>query len=241
MPVFSDPAALRQVALFEDLTLDQLSHLNGLLHRKAFSAGMSVMMEEQPGEVAYVILSGTVKIYIEGEEETDVILAVLGHGEVVGEMSLVDSLGRSASVVALEDSTLLWIDRTAFWECLRTIPVLTFNLTRVLSRRVRLANVQVHALATLDVPGRVARQLLAFAQEYGQEAPGGGKLIPIRLTQTDLAGLVGASRVRVNQALVQWKRRKIISVDDRHRITIHNPAPLARLCDQPASLPARAA
>lgn len=235
MSVFSDPATLREVALFEGLTLDQLSHLNGLLYRKAFPAGADVMMEEQPGEVAYIILRGTVKIFVVGEGETDVILAVLGHGEVVGEMSLVDSLGRSASVVALEDSTLLWIDRTAFWECLRTMPVLTFNLARILSRRVRLANVQVHALATLDVPGRVARQILAFAHEYGQDTPDGGRLIPIRLTQTDLAGLVGASRVRVNQALMQWKRRKIISVDERHRITVHNAAPLARRCNQPAA------
>lgn len=230
MTAFDDPERLRHIPLFSELAPDHLAHVNALLHRKTFAAGQSIMAVEHPGEVVYLLSSGAVKIYVEGEEETDVILAILGPGEVVGEMSLIDRLGRSADVVTLEDCTLLWMDRAAFWECLQTMPPMTFALTRILSRRVRMADAHIRSLATLDVYGRVARQLLTFAHEYGQPAADGSVLIPLRLTQNDIAGLVGASRVRVNQVLVAWKRRKYLSVDAHHRITLHNQAPLIQRC-----------
>jgi CRP/FNR family cyclic AMP-dependent transcriptional regulator len=77
-------------------------------------------------------------------------------------------------------------------------------------------------MATLDVHGRVARQLLALADALGEEAAGGGVRIPLRITQSDLAALVGATRVRVNEVLVGFTRRRLIAVDPRHRITIHD-------------------
>jgi CRP/FNR family cyclic AMP-dependent transcriptional regulator len=89
----------------------------------------------------------------------------------------------------------------------------------MLSRRLRLANSRLQANATLDVEGRVALQLLSLSQELG-EATEHGTLIPIRLSQTDLAALVGASRVRVNQIVVDYKRRGIIDIDSRLRITL---------------------
>lgn len=201
-----------------------------MTHRRGFAAGAEIITAEQPGEVAYVILGGSVKILVEQPDGSVVILAVLGAGEVVGEMSLADSLGRSATVVTLEESTLLWMDRASFWRCLREMPSMTYNLVDILSRRLRLANAHARSLASLDVHGRVAGQLLAFAREYGRPAPNGEVRIPLRLTQNDLAGLVGASRVRVNQALGSYKRRNLLSIGSDHRITILDPAALARRC-----------
>lgn len=226
----TDASLLGALALFHDLKPDELDTLNALLHRRTFPAGTAVMTAEQPGDVAYIIMDGAVKIHVEQEDGTDVILAILGKGEVVGEMSMVDSLGRSANVVTLEPSPLLWMDRAAFWDCLRAMPTMTYNLAEILSRRLRLANERIQALATLDVYGRVARQILAFAREYGEVDAGGETRIPVRLTQGDLANLVGASRVRVNQVLVSYKRRRSISIDRNHRITVHNQAALARYC-----------
>jgi len=182
----------------------------------------------QPGEAVYVVLEGSVKASVVRPDGAEVILAILGPGEVVGEMSPADSLGRSADVVTLEGTTLLWIDRPTFRAGLSASPALARNLAEVLSRRLRLTNAHLISLASLDVPGRVASQLLALAREYGEETPEGATLIPMRLTQTDLAALVGASRARVNQALGYYKKRGLISVGRDGRIIVHDGPALAQ-------------
>jgi alkanesulfonate monooxygenase SsuD/methylene tetrahydromethanopterin reductase-like flavin-dependent oxidoreductase (luciferase family) len=111
-------------------------------------------------------------------------------------MSMLDSAGRSANVVTLEETRVVWMDREAFQEALQTMPAISMNLVRILAARVRLANELIQALASLDVYGRVARQLLAFAERYGEPLPSGEVTIPIKLTQGDIADLVGASRKR---------------------------------------------
>jgi CRP/FNR family transcriptional regulator, cyclic AMP receptor protein len=175
-----------------------------------------------------VILEGTAKIYITHTDGQEVILAILGPGEVVGEMSAADSLGRSASVLTLEDSTLLWMDRLTFLSSMEETPAIARNLVGILSRRLRLADTHTRSLAALDVHGRVAAQLLAFAREYGEPLSDGGILIPLRLTQTDLGGLVGASRVRVNQVLGYYRKRGSISLNKDHRIVVRDEESLAR-------------
>jgi len=108
------------------------------------------------------------------------------------------------------------------------MPAIARNLAGILSRRLRLADTHTRSLAALDVHGRVAAQLLAFAREYGEQLSDGGTFIPLRLTQTDLAGLVGASRVRVNQALGYYRKRGSISLDRDHRIIVHDQEALER-------------
>jgi CRP/FNR family cyclic AMP-dependent transcriptional regulator len=228
MPAINDPTFLRRIALFHDLDLGDLAILNRLMRRQELPAGVRLMALDTQGDAAYVIRHGAVKVHVELEDGRDVIVAILGPGEIVGEMSIVDRETRSGSVVTLEDSVLFWIDREELQGCLRTMPRLALNLTEILSRRLRIANERIKALATLDVYGRIAHHLLVLAQEYG-EAVDEGVQIPIRLTQGDLASLVGASRVRANQALVLLKRKGAISTDQHHHITVHNEDVLARI------------
>ncbi len=225
-----DLSSLSTLPLFEDLTPEQMTKLNSLLHHKTFPARTTLMSAEQPGEVVYIILAGTVKVHVEQADGSDVILAILGPGEIIGELSLIDSQSRSATAVTLEKSTLLWLDRITFQQYLHTIPALSFNLARILARRLRLANAHTQALATQDIFGRVARQIVGFAQEYGQPTPNGDLVIPLSLTQSDLASLVGASRVRVNQVLGFYKERRYLSVNQDHTITVHNLAALVQRC-----------
>lgn len=217
-----DDHTLSSFALFRGLAPDELAALSRLLHPRTVPADSNLIQVEQPGEVAYIIRSGTVKIHVEQSDGTNVILAILGPGEPVGEMSIVDSLGRSASVTTIEETLIWWIDRAAFQESLTSMPVMALNLLRIMSRRLRLANARIESLATLDVHGRIARQILAFAQEYGEPDANGEVVIPFRLTQSDLSDLVGATRVRVNQALVYYKAQGYISVDQNYRITVHS-------------------
>jgi CRP/FNR family cyclic AMP-dependent transcriptional regulator len=129
----------------------------------------------------------------------------------------------------MEQTTLAWLTNADFWTCLRSMPTMTYNLAGIHSRRLRLSNSHVVALATLDIEGRLADQLLALAAEYGEATPNGGCRIPFRLTQVDLAGLVGASRVRVNQIVVNWKHKDFLTVDDRHVVTLLNRRALAEM------------
>jgi CRP/FNR family transcriptional regulator, cyclic AMP receptor protein len=229
-PIAPKPEDLAEFPLFRGLTREQLSRLSELLRYKRCPAGTEIIRIEQPGEVAYVILDGSVKIHVNHSDGSEVILAILGADEIVGEMSLADSLGRSASVVTLEPTVLLMIERAAFWASLREMPTLTYNLVSILSRRLRLANLHTQSLVRLDVYGRVAAQLAAFAREYGKDDSNGNILIPLSLTQSDLAGMVGASRVRVNQALSYYKRRNYLSMDADRHIVVHDVAALNRRC-----------
>lgn len=227
MPALSDPQLLKHLDLFRGLATPDLMRINDLLGRTKFAAGAAILTATQPGEAAYIVMDGTLKVSVLQENGQELILAILGVGDVVGELSLADRGGRSADVVALEPTTLLWIDRGSFDQLRRDIPEVTENLIRLMARRLRVANSQLLAMATLDVHGRVARQLLLLADVYGEKLPSGDVRIPLRLTQGDLAGLVGATRVRVNEVLVGYKKRRYLSVDGRYRITIHDRDALA--------------
>ena len=230
MPAVQDFRALSQVALFEGLAEDELQDLNELLRAKTFDPGSNIITVAQPGEVVYILLDGTVKIYVDQMDGSEVILAFLGPSDTFGEMSLVDSVGRSANVVTLDRCSCLVMDQKAFNQSLKTIKKLSYNLVTLMSRRLRLANEQIQALSTLDVRGRVARQILAFARQYGRADAADGIRIPLRLTQTDVAALVGASRERVNQVIVDFKESGYISVDPSHHVTVHDLQALVSSC-----------
>jgi CRP/FNR family cyclic AMP-dependent transcriptional regulator len=218
---------LTLIPLFKGLGETELSWIAQRAHRRLFPAGTSIITAEQPGEAVYIILAGTVKIHIEQTDGRDVVLAIVGAGDTLGEMSLLDSAGRSASAVALESSLLLWMDKAVFQQMLTDFPPVALNLIRIMSSRVRLNNELIQALATLDVYGRVARQLLAFAEKYGENGMG---LIPIHLTQGDIADLVGASRKRVNQVMVFFREQEFISINASGKIIILNREALAKYC-----------
>jgi len=224
-----EPTALAEISLFQGLPPERLKRLADVLRKKAVPSGTNLITAEQPGEVVYVILEGTVKILIEQMDGREVILAFLGAGDTVGEMSLVDSSGRSANVMTMEKCTLLWMDRATFQELLRHSPEFAQNLVKLLAGRLRMANEQIQSLSSLDVAGRLARQILAFAERYGRPEEGGTR-IPLRLTQSDLAELVGASRERVNQVMVEFRQKEHLSVDSSHRILVEKAEDLARYC-----------
>lgn len=230
MPALADASLLARFPLFQDLAIDDLERLNGQWMRRQIPAGTNIITVEDRGDQVYVLVDGTVKIFVPQLDGREVILSFLGPGDTVGEMSLVDSAGRSANVVTMERSTCLSMDRIGFHRSLLSVPQLAYNLARLLSRRLRLANEQIQALSTLDLKGRVARQVLAFADQYGVRGDDGAVRVPLRLTQTDLAAIVGASRERVNQVVVEFKANGWITVDPGHRITLRQRQPLVDAC-----------
>jgi CRP/FNR family cyclic AMP-dependent transcriptional regulator len=232
MAAIPDPTHLRQVALFHDMGLQELAVLNGLMRRQVFPAGMGIVVTEQLEDTAYVIWRGVVKVVVEQADGSEVILAILGPGEVISALTIGECSGDARSIVSLDETTLFWIDLGVFERCLETMPALSRNLSTVLARRVRLANERIEALAGLDVRGRIVRHLLLLAREYGQpmqQETKGGVRIPLRLTQVDLASLVGASRNAVNHTLGELRRRQIVQTNGDRCLSIHDLPALEKL------------
>lgn len=226
------PTFIAALDLFHGLAPGDLALIAPALRYTTRDAGATLITAEEPGEQVFIICSGIVKVHVIQPDGRDIVLALLGAGQVLGEMSLVDGSPTSASALALEPCTLLAIERRSFERLLRTIPALAYNLALILSRRLRRANLHLQAMLTFDLRSRVVRQLLLLAHEFGQPTADGGLLLPLRLTQSDLADLVGASRFRVNQALVELRQRGLITTDDSHRLIVRDYTRLARLAPE---------
>jgi CRP-like cAMP-binding protein len=219
---------LLAMPVFKGLSHAEVSHVLPLLRVRDVPANTILFSVDQPGEIAYIIRRGTVKVHSEQADGSDVILAILGKGELLGELGLIDGLGRSATAVTMEHTRLAWMDRTTFLECLQKMPGMAHNMVNVLSRRLRLANAQIESLATQDVAARIACQVIALARQYGEPGEGGRIVIPLRLTQGDFASLIGATRVSVNHVWVNFRKRNFISQDDNLHLVVHDLEGLAR-------------
>lgn len=221
---------LREVSLFSRLPDHELEHIGEHTHRTTVPAGTLLISALLPGEAVYCILEGSVKVQLVSEGGGEITAALLGPGDIVGETILVDPKRSSANVLTRQETTLLWMDRKSFLRCLDMCPGLCRNLARELSDRLRSATERIQSFATLDVTGRVALQILDLAERYGHPVPGEGILIPLPVTQGEVAEMVAATRERVNQIMVRLKRASVFSVDPTHQITVHRPEVLADLC-----------
>jgi CRP/FNR family transcriptional regulator, cyclic AMP receptor protein len=224
------PSSLGGVSMFADLAPDQLEWIAERLHERFVPAGADIITQDEPGDAVFIVVQGSVKVYRRRSDGTEVILSVLCAGEVTGEMSAADGLERWASVAALEESRVLWLDGERFREMLTEMPSVRAGLIELLCRRLRLADARLEALAALDVEGRVASVLLALAEQVGHPKVGGGARIPVPLTQGDVAAMAGASRVRVNQVLAKFRRNGWVTLDGRRRISVRDDAALRARC-----------
>ena len=219
---------LSRLPLFAGLSFESLDRLAELLQLRTVPAGTQLASAHQRGDKVFVILEGSVKVQHYTSEGAEVTLALLGPGNTVGEMGLVGPTGTSADVITRETTTLVCMDRRTFKDCLESIPGLSQNLITLLIVRLRSANERIEALSILDVTGRVARQILALAEDYGQTVDEGVR-ITLPLTQSDIAEMVAATRERVNHVMVRLKKDGILSVAHRRHITIHRPEALEQL------------
>lgn len=220
-----DPKLLLNIPLFRGLSETQLDYLCARARLRTYKTEEAIVHQDDPGETLYIILRGIVKVSTTEPDGAEVFLAVLATGDNFGELSLIDSKFRSADVVTQEETTLVSVDREAF-ETLMRDSTFARNLLRILANRTRRANERIRAHCTLDVYGLVARQILEFAELYGKPQADGSTLIPIRLTQSDIGDLVGASRERVNQVMKFFREKKSLSIDPSYRITVHKMADL---------------
>jgi CRP/FNR family transcriptional regulator, cyclic AMP receptor protein len=220
---------LGEILLFSGLTEAELNVIAQRVRQRRYRENEIIFHRDDPGVALYIILSGKVKIHNETVEGGDVIHAVFSDWEFFGELSLLDGAERSADVSTIEATEVLVLTREDLLDCIKQHPQIGINILAVLARRIRNLNEAVKALSSLDVNGRLAMQLLSLARDHGIPEREGVK-IAVRLTQTDMASLTGASRESINKALGRLRRRGFLTVDDNHHITLLKVDELAKLC-----------
>jgi CRP/FNR family cyclic AMP-dependent transcriptional regulator len=178
--------------------------------RRVYPKNSFVINTGDTSDCFYIILSGKVKIVIPDEEGKEVILSMLGAGDHFGEFSLIDGQPRSASVVTLEESTLLIIGRDQFRACLAENPAIAERLMISLTQRLRNADRKIEGLALHDVYSRLARTLSELATDQD-----GKRTLPQRLTHQDLANMIGASREMITRLLRDLAAGGYISIENR--------------------------
>ncbi|MGH8711142.1 MAG: Crp/Fnr family transcriptional regulator [Burkholderiales bacterium] len=204
---------LENVPLFSGLQDEELTAMLHVAVAKNFAKHATIMREGDKTDALYIIASGKVKVVLSTVGGKEVILAILGKSELFGEMALLDEQPRSADVVAMEPTQLLVISKTDFINCLAHNPQMAFKIMQGLIQRLRNADRKIQSLALMDVYGRVARTLLELAK------PEDGRLVVgEKLSQQDLADMIGASREMVSRILkdlslsgyIRFEAKKII-------------------------------
>lgn len=217
---------LKQVPLFAGLNDEGIRELMGVAKRRTFRTGEAIFHRDDPGQVLYVIKEGKVKICLISPDGQEMTLVVFGRGECFGEFAILDGLPRSADAVALEKVECYTLQRSDFHNAIMKNPKIAIQVLEVLSKRLRTTDDMVEDLIFLDVYGRVAKKLLELADTHGEKIENGTR-INVRLTQQELASMVGASRESVNKVMGYFTDKNFISTD-KHRITLLRPADLKR-------------
>jgi CRP/FNR family transcriptional regulator, cyclic AMP receptor protein len=216
-------AAFARTQLFQSLEAADLDAVLARVVVRRTSRGEIIMRRGDPNAGMVVIVSGRVRISVVSEEGKEITLTVLGPGDVLGEMSLLDGEECSADATAQEDCVLLVVDRNQFLRLLRSNSELCLHLMAMLTRRLRRSNTALEDIALLDLPTRLGRLLTRLASEYGVPARTGTR-IEVRLSQKDISTLVGASREKVNKQLRQWEDEGVLGKDNGRLVVLNAQA-----------------
>ena len=208
----ADASLLREVALFADLTPDELARLVASARERDLQRGDVVFSEGDEPDQLFVVASGRIAIANKSVDGRESMVALMERGDLFGEMALFDQLGRSAEARALEASRVIAIPFGPLQDMYSARPQLLWTVVRLLAGRLRNTDEALADSVFLDVTGRTAKRLL--------EVAGGADEFQLPVTQEELAGMVGASRERVNKAIASFIRLGWLEQHDRrYRLT----------------------
>jgi len=176
----------------------------------SLKADQTLFMVGDEGDGCYRVEEGLLKASIAAPGGGERILAILGPGSVVGELSMIDGGPRSASVTALRDSKLSFVGRSAFEAFGQSRPELYRHVATLLAQRLRDTDEALVATNFLSLKGRLARALLSLAEAFGRDIGQGRILIRQKVSQSDLAAMAGIARENVSRVLNDWTSRSLV-------------------------------
>ncbi len=211
---------LSRVPLFEDLADADLDALVSAARTRVVRPREQLFHKGDEGRHVYVIVRGKLKALTTSLEGDDVVFNIQGPGEMLGEIALLAGQRRTATITAIEKSELLMIERRDFIDCLRRNPEVTLKLLRVLAERLKRLSELVEDTLFLNLPVRLAKKLLAFAESDGEKTAEGLR-IQLRLSQEEWGDLVGATRESINKQMRAWVDEGLIAVEHGYITLVH--------------------
>lgn len=205
---------LRQAPLFSGLDDDAAGALEASMTPLSLKRGEVLFSEGDDGSQLYVVTDGKIKLGRTSPDGRENLLAILGPGQMFGELSFFDPGPRSATATSVTDVTVKSLSHEALTPVLSSHAEVALALLNQLAGRLRRTNEVVGDLVFSDVPGRVAKALLDLASRFGRKAEDGVH-VNHDLTQEELAQLVGASRETVNKALADFASRGWLRLEPR--------------------------
>ena len=197
---------LRRVPLFALLSGAQAEAVGAAVVKRRYKRGEALVQQGRKSDALYILLTGRARVVATDARGREVILATLGPGDYLGEMSIIDNNTHSATVTAEVQTDVLVLGRAEFTRCLAENASMALVLMRGLVKRLRHADRKIESLALLDVYGRVAHALLEVAVPDAQ----GRLVIREKISRQDLAKMVGASREMVSRVMKDLAERGFI-------------------------------
>jgi CRP-like cAMP-binding protein len=227
MATLTNQELLKRVPLFRMLTPEQIEALEGELTKQRFKRNEPVVEVGKQGAALYMLLSGKARVVLCGDKGREVLLASLDVGDYIGEISLIDKMPHSASVIADSQLDVLVLSAHGFSRCVAASPLFAFSIMRGMAHDLRRANGQIASYALTSVYGRVAKALL----ETAETDPSGHLVVRSKLSHAGIARMVGASREMVSRAMKDFERRAflergedgLIRINDRRSKTREEP------------------
>jgi CRP/FNR family transcriptional regulator, cyclic AMP receptor protein len=210
---------LKTVPLFRDFDEAELSEVAQLVTTRRYAKHQTIFREGDPGQTFYLILSGSVAIVRIAADGRETILSILKERDFFGEMSIFDTAVRAASVRTLTDVEVGAIEREDFLALIDRSPRIGRLLVIALSERLRAANKLISATTSQDIRSRLASLLINLATNFGEPVPAGTR-ISLRLTNQEMANMIGTTRETVNRTLNRFWDERLIDMRTAHVVVV---------------------
>jgi CRP/FNR family cyclic AMP-dependent transcriptional regulator len=217
---------LRRNPFLSMLTEAEIENLLKRAVRRNFAKGKAVYHKGDAVTGFFVVLSGHVATSLASVDGTHRPFRMYGPGDALGEISMLEGKSRITSALAMEDASLKFVSRRDFEALLARRPDLAVQIISYLCARFRRLHNDFDSMLTLDMPAKVARVILHLHQSFA--LPDKGKLPSLRLSQGEIAAMLGLSREWVGRELVKWRKAGIIELS-RKRLVIRDRPALERI------------
>ena len=221
-------ALLEHAPLFSVLPPEDMRDLATKFYSGRYRRSEAIFREGEPAERLFLVSNGRVKLHVNSARGDELLVAVVGRGEIFGELAVIDRGPRAMSARAMEESVVFALNGETFWTLLENRPALARRLLELMARRLRRADQASQDLVFFDAPTRLARKLLQLAEEHGEPTGVADQIrLTVRVTQEELAQMIGVTRTSANRLIVSFAERGWMEWNDGYPL-LNRPESLLR-------------